>query len=121
MTCLKNWRPTSGLALQEAFDNQEEWKAFFTKASDLFKEHADNEGFVFYKVPESLAPMLRELETKGAEKISVVEAGAERINHRVYGQDGGPEDWCPTIMPQCPDNTVINLMFKAAMEFVDRM
>lgn len=92
-------RTWAGLALQEAFDDKEEWEEFFRKAAKLLDEEVD---------------------TGGAGKIKVVRAGAERINKRVDGLDGEPEDWCPIIVPDCPANLILNIMYRAAEEFVDK-
>jgi hypothetical protein len=51
--------------------------------------------------------------------LDVVKSGSKRINERVHGADGEPEDWCDFLQPECPDNRVLNVMFNAAMAYVD--
>jgi hypothetical protein len=66
-----------------------EWLDFFSTASALFK------------LPE-------------------VDAGAQRITKRIDGTDGqGPPWWCPNLQEECPEDTTLNIMFRAAMAFVD--
>jgi len=116
----------AGLDFKNAFasspeEADKEFKKFFSKAHDLFKEKKDHKGFIFLKVRESLVdpPLMEQLLNKGAELVDVVTAGAERINARVDGLDGGDADWCDLLDPNCPSNDILNAMFKAAMAFVD--
>jgi hypothetical protein len=48
-----------------------------------------------------------------------VKAGAKRINERVDGLDGEKADWCDFLQPECPPNSVLNIMFNAAMAHID--
>ena len=57
-----------------------------------------------------------------------VNDGAEIINARVDGKDELVDkqtgkalkaEWCPFLVEFCPDNRIINVMFNAAMAFVD--
>jgi hypothetical protein len=92
----KTW---AGLALQTAFDSKEEWEGFFQKAANLFDD---------------------EIDIGGSATAKIVRLGAERINQRVDGKDGERGDWCPIIVPDCPSNLIINLMYRAAEEFVNK-
>jgi len=98
-----------------------EFERFFSKARDLFKEKNDHEGSMFIKVPGFLkdSPLIQELLGAGAEQVEVVTAGAKRINERVDGLDGDDGDWCDVLYDECPPNRVLNVMFNAAMAFVD--
>lgn len=79
----------AGLNFKTVFDDDDEWKGFFAKASKL---HNKDE----------------------------VKKGSEKVSLRVHGADGeGDPDWASELDPLCPDNATLNVMFSAAIAFVE--
>jgi len=106
-------RAWAGLALKEAFGDDEEWRKFFHIASRVFNDKVETE-----------------IELDGGERVSgkikVVEEGAKRISKRVHGEDRMtnspdllPPDWEASLDPLCPGNATLDAMYRAAVKFVD--
>jgi len=103
----------AGLALKEAFGDDNEWRKFFHIAYRVFNDEVETE-----------------VETASGErvrgKIKVVEEGAMRISKRVHGEDGMtnspvplPPDWEADLDPLCPGDDTLDVMYRAAADFVD--
>ncbi len=48
-----------------------------------------------------------------------VKSGAQRISLRVHGGDGSEGDWLSELDPLCPSDPTLNVMYQAAVTFVD--
>lgn len=71
--------------------------------------------------PEEASKEFKKFFSKASKlfKDDAVMAGTKRISMRVHGLDGAPPDWCDFLQSKCPDNRVLNVMFNAAMAYVD--
>ena len=106
-------RAWAGLALKEAFADDEEWRKFFGIASRVFND-------------EVVVEVVTSSGERVMGKIKVVEAGANRISKRVHGEDRMtnspdllPPDWEASLDPLCPGNATLDAMYRAAVKFVD--
>jgi len=103
----------AGLALRQAFADDNEWKKIFRIASRVFNDQVETE--------VETADGVR---VRG--KTKIVNEGAKRIQKRVHGEDNMtnspvllPADWESALDPHCPGDDTLDAMYRAAVKFVD--